>query len=175
MNALLIKIAIACAAVLALLLTGTGLVKYLEGRGADRQWTADKALIDAQKVQASRELQALTAQAAKAQADLSDKITKLEVEREKLQRENSAALLAHSNGPSLHYTAQAVGCGAGSGGATAAPGGAASDPGTAVYELPGQISRDLWRLAADAQSLAIDYRVLWDYVHDPKLVCSLQD
>ncbi len=34
--------------------------------------------------------------------------------------------------------------------------------------------RDLWGLAGDAESLSIDYRVLYEWANNPAMVCTMQ-
>ena len=158
-----------------LLLAAVALGLYdVDQRGYDRARTEDVAALAVQKVEAARVLAAEAAKTIKAQGDLANFISKLETDREKQQIANRADVRLRSAGPRLQFTAEA-GRGDGGGGTPAAAPGAARNAGPASVELPRQICDDLWQLAGDAESLAIDYRVLYGYVHDPRLVCELRE
>ena len=171
MTEALTKIAVVLA-LLAALLFGE---QYIEGLGYDRRAAEDSAAMETQKNESKTLLAQLTQERADNATALANLTNLLEKAREDLQFKNSADLAKRLPGPSLQYvTTQAAGCGRG-GGSTEGPApGAAPDAGTTVVQLPKQISDDLWQLAADAQSLAIDYGVLHAYVHNPKLVCELR-
>lgn len=174
MTGLIARLAAYLAAALALSFCLYLLEQIVEGRGYDRARAEDVADLAAQKVEAARVLAAETAKTLKAQGDLANFISKLETDRETLQAKNRADLRVRSAGPRLQFAAEAVGCGAGAGDTQGEAPGAAGDAAPAVVELPRQIGDDLWQLAGDAESLAIDYGVLWRYVHNPGLVCELR-
>ena len=168
MTGILIKIA----AVLVLLAALFFAEQYVEGRGYARARAEDMAAVNAQKAEAAATLAAETAKTLANATRLSDLIAKTETDRETLQIKNRADLRSRSAGPRLQFTAEARRGGGGDG--TQGPAtGAACDPGPAVVQLPAAIDGRLRDLAADAQSVAIDYGVLYDYVHNPKLVCEL--
>ena len=164
------------AAVAVSVLVGSALygASVLDQRGYERAKKEDAALLQTQKLEATQLLAQETEKLAKAQSDLSKLITTMEKNRETLQAKNRIDLRSNTAGPRLQYNVQTIGCGPGSGSTQSAALGAASDPGTTVLQLPEPLNSNLWQFAADAQSLAIDYRVLWDYVHEPRLICSLQ-
>ena len=161
------------AAVLALLVGLFFAEQYVEGRGYSRARAEDMAAVNAQKAEAAATLAAETAKTLANATRLSDLIAKTETDRETLQIKNRADLRVRSAGPRMQFTAEAR-RGAGGGDTQSPASGAACNPNPAVIELPRQINDDLWQLAGDAQSLAIDYGVLYGYVHNPKLVCELQ-
>jgi len=169
---ILIKIA-AVLALLAALFYGE---QYIEGLGYDRRAAEVAAVMGQQKSEAAAKLATLTQEKLTALAELANLKSELEKNREDLQSKNAADLRARRAGPGLRFITnpQAAGCGRSGGGAESPAPGAAPDAGPAVVQLPRQISDDLWQLAADAQSLAIDYGVLHAYVHNPKLVCELR-
>jgi len=162
------------AAVLALVIGMFLAEQHIEQRGADRQQLVDQAATNKLKAEAAQALATETAKTLKAQGDLSELIAKLETDRETQQIANRADLRRRSAGPRLQFTAEAAGRGAGGGGAQSPAPGAASDPGPAVVQLPAALSGNLWDFASDAESLSIDYGVLWRYVHNPALVCELR-
>ena len=171
MTDILIKIG-AVLALLAALFYGE---QYIEGRGYDRRAMEDDIAMGKQKQEATGRLATLTQEKLTALAELANLNSELEKNREDLQSKNSADLRARLAGPSLRYvTTQAAGCGRSGGGSESPAPGAAPDAGATVVQLPRQISDDLWQLAADAESLKIDYGVLHAYVHNPKLVCELR-
>jgi len=148
--------------------------QHIEQRGADRQLLVDQAVANKLKIEAAQVLATETAKTLANQTRLSDLIAKTETDRETLQIKNRADLRSRSAGPRLQFAAEAVGRGDGGGGAQSPAPGASSDPTGAVVQLPAALSGDLWDFASDAESLAIDYGVLWRYVHNPKLVCELR-
>ena len=166
--------AVKLAAILALLAAVALGLYDVDQRGYDRARTEDIAALAIQKDEAAQVLAAETAKTIKDQGDLANLISKLETDRETLQAKNRADLRVRSAGPRLQFAAEA-GRGDGGGGTPAAAPGAAYDAGPAIVELPRQIGDDLWQLAGDAESLAIDYGVLYGYVHNPKLVCELRE
>ena len=172
MTDILIKIAVV-AALLAALFYGE---QYVEGLGYDRRAAEDAAVMGQQKSEAAAKLADLTQEKLTALAELANLTTRLEKTREDLQTKNTADLRARRAGPGLHFVTnpQAAGCGRSGGGTESPAPGAAPDAGATVVQLPRQISDDLWRFAADAESLKIDYGVLHAYVHNPKLVCELR-
>lgn len=169
---ILIKIG-AVLALLAALFYGE---QYIEGRGYDRRAAEDSAAMEKQKVEAKDKLATLTQEKLTALAELANLKSELEKNREDLQSKNAADLRARRAGPGLRFVTkpQAAGCGRSGGGTESPAPGAAPDAGTTVVQLPRQISDDLWQLAADAESLKIDYGVLHAYVHNPRLVCELR-
>lgn len=168
MTDILIKIA----AVLALLVVLFIGEQYIEGRGYDRAEAEYQAATNQLKADAAAELAAETKIKLDAQTALANLISTTEKDREKLQTQNASDLRARSFGPRLQFSTS-TGCWGG-GGVTQSPApGTASDPGSTVVQLPAEIDGRLRDLAAAAQSLSIDYSVLYGYVHNPKLVCEL--
>lgn len=102
---------------------------------------------------------------------------KMEAARAKSQADLAAVVRVRS-AERLSFdapAAEACGRGGGSGGAQGGTGVAARDPTpTVTVALPGPIAARLWRAAGEAESLSIDYRVLFDWANNPKLVCELQ-
>jgi hypothetical protein len=102
-------------------------------------------------------------------------IKQLETDRDTAQAKNAADVRAAVAGQRLQFTTTQA-CGRGGSGdsaAVAARGPAPDASATArVVELPEAINANLLGLAGYAQSLAIDYRALYTYVHDPQLVCE---
>lgn len=168
MTGLLIKIG-AVLALLAALYFGE---QHIEQLGATRQAAADQVVADQLKAAAAATLAAETAKTRENETRLSDLIAKTETDRETQQIANRADLRARQSGPRLQFTAH-TGRGAGGGGTQGPSAGASCDAGPAVVQLPAEIDGSLRDLAADAQSVAIDYGVLYSYVHNPKLVCEL--
>lgn len=153
---------------------GYGHKQYLKG---ERVATARaQATVDKQKAEATALLAQLTQERSTAATALANLTNQLEQTREKRQTANTADVNRRLIGPGLRYNApqSTAGCGRGSTSPEGPAPGATSDPATAVVQLPDALSRDLWQYAGDAQSLAIDYGVLYEYTHNPKLVCELQ-
>ena len=163
MTDILVKIA-AVFALLAALYFGE---QYIEGRGYDRARAEDTSATNQLKAQQATELAIETKARLDAQTKLANLIAQKEIDRENKQAANRADLRTRQSGPRLQFTAE-TGCTQ-----SAAPG-AAADAGTTVVQLPEPLNGNLFGFAADAQSLAIDYGVLYDYVHNPKLVCELR-
>lgn len=168
MTAIFTKIA----AVLALLAALFFAEQYIEGRGYDRAKAEDQAATNQLKAEQATTLAIETKAKLDAQAKLSHLIAQQENDREIKQLANRADLRTRSAGPRLQFSTQA-GCGRGGGGAQSPAPGAAPDPEPTVIQLPAEVDGRLRELAADAQSVAIDYGVLFGYVHNPKLVCEL--
>ena len=162
------------AAVLALVVGLFLAEQHIEQRGADRQLLTDQAVANKLKAEAAQALATETAKTLANQTRLSDLIAKTETDRETQQIANRADLRRRSAGPRLQFTAEVPRCGRGGGGTQGPASGASGDPGAAVVQLPAALSGDLWEFASDAESLAIDYGVLWRYVHNPALVCELR-
>lgn len=134
-----------------------------------------QAVVDKQKGEAAALLAQLKQERLDAATALANLTNQLEQNREKLQAANAADLRRRLTGPGLRYIApQAAGCGRGGASPESPAPGAPSDPAATVVQLPDPISRDLWQYAGDSQSLAIDYAVLYEYTHNPKLVCELE-
>lgn len=169
MTDILIKIA-AVVALLAALFFGE---QYIEGRGYDRARAEDMAATNKLKAEATATLAAETKKTLDATTALNQLIAQQEKDREAKQVANRADLRNRQSGPRLQFRAEA-GRGAGSGGTAAPAPGATGNAGPAVVQLPEPINGNLLGYAADAQSLAIDYGVLYDFVHNPKLTCELQ-
>ena len=167
------EILIKIAAVLALLAALYFGEQYIEHLGADRQAATDQIAADKLKAAAATSLAVETAKVRENETRLSDLIAKTENDRETKQIANRADLRARQSGPRLQFIAESGGRGASSGGTQSAPTGTTRDAGPTVVQLPEPINGDLLQLTADAQSLSIDYGVLYGYVHNPKLVCEL--
>lgn len=145
-------------------------------QGRDEQLRIDQAAADQLKVEAAETLASETARVLAAEKRLADLTHQLEVAREKAQSANRAAVAARAAGERLRFVAEsppADRCGGGGGGTQVAPDPASSDPGPTVVELPEAVNRRLWELAGAAESLAIDYRVLYEWANNPEMVCTL--
>jgi len=169
MTDILIKIAV-FAAILAALFFGE---QYIERRGYDRARAEDMAATNKLKAEATATLAAETKKTLDATTALNQLIAQQEKDREAKQVANRADLRNRQSGARLQYRAEA-GRGAGSGVAQGPAAGATNDAGATVLQLPEPLNGNLLQFAADAQSLAIDYGVLYDFVHNPKLTCELQ-
>ena len=142
--------------------------------GKKNAHTADALAVETLKAQAASTLANETKAKLDAQTQLSNLISKAETDRETQQIANRADLRKRTSGPRLQFFAEAPGRGAGGDSAQGPALGTTADPAGAAVQLPRKINDDLFEFAADAESLKIDYRVLFDYVHNPKLVCELQ-
>lgn len=165
------------AAALIVLALGLALLGYGHrqfNKGQQVQRTVDQAAADKLKAEAAATLARLTAQVRTREDLLQTIVNKAEVKREQSQAENSAALRTAVAGPRLQFVAEGCGRGSSSPGTATATSSAASDAASAVVQLPEPINRDLLQFAADAQSLAIDYGVLFAFVNDLKLVCEVR-
>lgn len=173
----LLAIVLLCAASAFGLHTWTAsLVAKGDTAGYNRRAGEDTATIEKQNDEAAAKLAELTQEKLTALAALAALKSDLEKTRETLQSKNAADLRARTAGPRLQFTTQtaSAGCGGGSGSATSPAPGPAADASTTVVQLPEPINGDLWQLAADAESLSIDYGVLYTFLHNPKLVCELR-
>ena len=132
------------------------------------------SLVDAQKSDARKKLDAARETARRETQALTEQISQLEQARENLQSQNNADRRTRAAAPRLQFVTKTSGCGDGGRDAKAPAPGPTGDPGPAVVQLPEQINSDLLDLGADAQSLSIDYGVLYRYVNNPKLVCELR-
>lgn len=171
---LAIKAIVAALILAALTAAGWALERHIEGLGAAKQFTLDNAAAIKQKVAAARLLADLQIDADRATKALLDFKNTLEVDREKSQAKNIADLRARTAGPRLQFTTEGGGCRPSSPGPATATATAASDQSPTVVQLPEPLNGNLLQFAADAQSLAIDYGVLYAYVNDPKMACTLQ-
>lgn len=147
-------------------------------QGRNEQLRVDQAAADQLKAEAAAKLAAETARVHDAENRLAELTHELEVAREKAQFANRAAVAARAAGERLRFVAEsppADRCGGGGGGTETEPDSAAGDPGAAVVELPAAVNRRLWELAGAAESLAIDYRVLYEWANNPGMVCTLSD
>lgn len=170
MTDIILKIAV-FAAILAALFFGE---QYIEGRGYDRARAEDMVATNKLKAEAAATLASETKKTLDATTKLNQLIAQQEKDREAKQVANRADLRTRQSGPRLQFRAE-TGRGAGSGGAQVPAPGTTTDAGSAVVQLPEPINGRLRELAADAQSLAIDYGVLYDFVHNPKLTCELRE
>ncbi len=170
-----IKIAVVTALLGGVLFGVHKVEQHVENIGYDRRAGEDKSAMDEQKAKASAELAALTKEKLEAATQLANLKTQLENQREIQQTQVRSAVQQHIANDRLHFTTnKAAGCGS-SGPGTGSPApGPASDTSTTVVQLPGQINDDLWKLAGDAESLKVDYGVLYAYTHNPKMVCELR-
>lgn len=144
-------------------------------QGRTEQRAVDQKAQDKIKADAAFELAAQTALTNAAEDRTLALKQELEAARETAQTANRAAVAARAAGQRLRFVAEAPSdrCGGGGGGAQTAPDIAASDPGPAYVELPEPINRNLWGYAGDAESLAIDYGVLYRWANNPAMVCTL--
>lgn len=145
-----------------------------QGIGEARATERYNLAIAAQKQEAKTKLLKLAQDKLEAEMALAKLIAQMEKNREISQAKNTADLHRNLIGHVLHFSTKIAGRGS-SGGSTASkadqPTGNAE---TADIQLPKQINDDLWNLAADAQSLAIDYSILYNHLHNPNLVCELR-
>ena len=131
--------------------------------------------ITAQKTEAARVLALAMADAERARADLAALTTILEKNRDEAQAKNAADLRARRAGPRMQFTAQIAGCRSSGVAAQDGAPGATEDPSATVVQLPDKINGDLLELAADSQSVLIDYRTLYAFVNNPRVACELRE
>lgn len=141
--------------------------------GEKRATDACDARIGAQKTEAATVLAKAVDDARMARVALAALITKIGKDRETQQAKNAADLRARRDGPRLQFTAEDTGCRQGGTDTQSGAAKPADDAAPAIIQLPKQINDDLFEFAADAQSLSIDYKIVYDYVNNPKLVCEL--
>jgi hypothetical protein len=146
---------------------------HQQGIGEARAVARYELALSVQRDQAATELALVTKERNNAKYALVTLTNQLEKDREKLQAENAADLRKRRAAPRLQYTAEAPERRSGSESAAGDASSPASDASPAVVQLPESISGRLQELAADAQSLAIDYEILYRYVNNPKLACEL--
>lgn len=142
------------------------------GADAERALWEDKVKL--QKAQAVLLLKTATDQATEARLQLAASIEELGKQREKLQAENAASLLDYAATHRLRFRA-AKGCGVSGDTAQSGAPSTADNTDSTYVQLPDKVNSDLFRLAGDAQSLAIDYSILYKYVNNPRLVCELKE
>ena len=142
--------------------------------GRQEQKEVDQAATDKIKAEARAALAAETAKVQKANDLLKTLVTQTEVDRDKAQQSNAdnARALADVR---LRFRAPAGGCGPSGGGSQGGTGTSPQDSKATYVELPEPISRNIRKLIEDADSLLIDYGVLYTYVSNPKLVCELRE
>lgn len=162
------------AAVGALTLGYFAWANHQQGIGEARATERYNLAIAAQKQEAKTKLSELTQRKLEAEIALSKLTAQMEKDREILQAKNAADLRNRLIGPGLHFNTKIAGRGGSGGGTENKADQPTGDAGTTRIELPKQINDDLWQLAADAQSLAIDYEVLYNHLHNPNLVCELR-
>jgi hypothetical protein len=151
---------------------GWGEHRHLQGvqEATDRYELA----LGKQKAEAAGKLAKLSTDLVLAQASLREFTHSLEKSREDLQRKNDSDLRARRAGPKLQFVAEGPGCGRGGGGPEGTEGAAPGDAAATVIQLPDLLNGDLLQFAANAQSLAIDYGTLYEYVNNPRIVCELR-
>jgi len=146
---------------------------YIE-QGRAEQKAVDQAAVNKLKAEAAAALSLEKDKLIAATVKLGGLISALEEKRDAQQTANAADLAARLAGPKLQFrTTAASGCGRSGGSPPTATASSPSNPETTIVQLPDRINDDLQRLAGKAQSLAIDYGVLYEYVNNPKLVCFL--
>jgi hypothetical protein len=143
-----------------------------QGVGADAERAIWVEKLDKQKAEAAALLLTAQDEATTARGKLKDTIEALGKQREQLQAENTASLRNYATTHRLQYTT--TGSGQGCGNAKGRAAGSTSDTSTTIVQLPEKINGNLFRLAGDADSLKIDYGILYNYVNNPKLVCELR-
>ena len=143
--------------------------------GQDRAHTKDVAATETLKAEAAATLATETKAKFDAETALSNLIAKTEKDRETLQTQNAADLRTRAAGPRLQFVAQTPGRGSGGSDSASSAPGSTSDTSTTVVQLPEPLNGNLLQFAADAQSLSIDYGALYNFLHDPKLVCELRE
>jgi hypothetical protein len=134
---------------------------------------AYEAALSKQKVEAAQLLASETEKVLVAERQLNEIVRKAKNERDILQVKN-AADLKRLSATRLQFSTTEAGCRSGDSGTAGNPSAAASNPGATIVQLPEQINSDLRQLAADAQSILIDYGTLYAYVNRPDLVCELR-
>lgn len=145
--------------------------------GALQERSVTALLLKVQKADAAKLLETEKIKLVEADKLLATSIRKLGEQRAKLQDDNRANLRKFAAGYRLQYATQ-EGDGGGWGGGVST---AAGKTGTAIHatpafiQLPDTLNSNLLKYAADAESLAIDYKVLYAYVNNPKLVCGIRE
>lgn len=156
-----------------------GFVSYRDSQrdiGRDAERLLWQGRLTEQKTEAQTVLQEAQDKLAASDKLLTASIKALGDQREKLQAANRADLAKYAATHRLQFRTQ-EGDGGGRGGGVITT---TSEAGTSIHaaatfvQLPEKVNDDLFSLAGDAQSLLIDYKVLYEYVHDKKLVCSLR-
>lgn len=149
--------------------------QYVESIGYDRRSAEVSEALEKQREEvAALRGKLLTERAANADA-LAKLIKQMESERGKNQNAVADDVARRRSGPSLRYVTKDPGqCGRSSASPETGTPGAAADTSPAIVQLPRQINDDLLGLLGEAESLKVDYSVLYRYVHNPKLVCELQ-
>lgn len=162
------------------LLLGTLAAGFFTYRTAQREFGAEQeravwaAKLTIQKEEAQVLLDKELLRSSEARTELAATIASLGTQREKLQTENAANLSKYTSTYRLQYTPE-PGRRLGGVGTQSGKAGTANDTSATSLQLPKQISDNLLKLAADADSLAIDYGILFTYVNNPKLVCELRE
>jgi septal ring factor EnvC (AmiA/AmiB activator) len=175
MTSILIRIAAAAALVAALLYGWNRLTEHYVDQGRAQQKAVDQAAVQKLKDEATATLSAEKDKIIAGAAKLGTLIATLEEKRDAQQTAVAADLAARLAGPKLQFTTtKASGCGRSSPPPETATASAPSDPAPAAIQLPEPLNGNLFRYAADAQSLKVDYGILYEFVNDPNLVCALQ-
>ncbi len=133
--------------------------------------------VDANKAQAVKVLAKIINENLDAETRLKTLTDKMEADRGKAQTDLAAVVQRRAATERLSFTAPATeagGRGRGGGSTEGQAGVATADPAaTTTIVLPERVSGRLFARAGDAESLSIDYRLLFDWVNNPKLVCEL--
>lgn len=149
-----------------------GLIK----QGQDTQRTIDQKEQDKIIADAAFELAAQTALTNAADDRTLTLKYELEATREKVQSANRAAVSARISSERLRFIAEKPStdqCGQSSGGTKTETDSASIDAAPTYIELPRRINEDLWELQGKAESLKLDYNLLYQYVHTPGMVCTI--
>lgn len=174
MTDIILRIVAAAALVAALLFAWNRLTEKYVAQGRAEQMQVDQAAVDKLKSEALAELNAEKDKLAAATTKLNGLIATLEVKRNAQQTTVNSDLAARLAGPRLQFTPKDGGCRRGGDSPQGPAPSPASDPATATIQLPEPLNGNLLRYAADAQSLKVDYGILYEFINDPNLVCTLQ-
>jgi hypothetical protein len=166
-----VKVIVALALVAALVTACQHRDKGLIAQGRAEQFAVDQAAADKLKVEARTALEAETARVTEAQYQLYSYTRSLEAKREKTQ---TVVRTVQRDIPRLQFTTESDRCGRSGDSAAAQASGPAADPTPTVVQLPDPVAADIWEYAGDAESLAVDYAILYEWAHNPKMVCTLQ-
>lgn len=165
-------------AILAALVAG-----FLSYRDSERAFGAqtERNKWESKLLVQKRDAQKLLATEQEALADAKNKlaatIKSLETQRETFQAKNADDLRQYAANYRLRYRTQAGDGGGGGGGVVTkvTATGTTIDASATFVQLPEALNGRLFGIVGDAQSLLIDYRILYAYVNNPKLICEIRE
>lgn len=165
-----VKVIAALALVAALVTACQQRDKGLIEQGRAEQLAVDQAAANEIKAEARAALEAESARVIEAQYQLYSYTRSLEAKREKTQ---VVVRTVQRDVPRLQFTAESDGCRRSGDSAPSQASGPTPDPAPAIVVIPDQVAANLWSYAGDAESLAVDYAILYEWAHNPKMVCTL--